>query len=237
MKTTNIKEKISTIVLCGGKGKRLYPLTKKIPKPLVKIRNKEILGYILEHLFSYKINDIILATGYKSQSFVKFKSKLKNKNKVKVFNTGNNNDIISRILKCEKICKEYVLICYGDTLVNLNIDRLINFFKKNEKKIAISSYNFRSQFGLMKITKSGNVISFMEKPNLGLYFNIGFFLLKRENFKFLRKFKSFQKFLESKNSQSVLRGYIHKGSHITVNTINELSLAEKKLNRMVKNER
>ena len=229
MNISNIKKDLSAIVLCGGKGKRLYPLTKKIPKPLIKIKNKEILSYILDHLFSYKIKDVILATGYKNKSFKSFHTKSKNRSKIKILDTGENDDIIKRILKCEEICKKYILICYGDTLVDLNIDKLIGFFNKNDKKITISSYNLKSQFGLMKVSKKGNVLSFSEKPNLGFYFNIGFFLMKKDNLKFLKPFKSFQNFLENKNSKLVLRSFIHKGSHITVNTISELSFANKRI--------
>ena len=232
MNISRFKNNLSTIILCGGKGKRLYPLTKDIPKPLIKIRNKEILRYILDHLFNFKINDVILATGYKHKSFQNFHSKMNLKSNIKILNTGKDNDIIKRILKCENICKDYVLICYGDTLVNLNIDKLIKFFLKNQNKITLSSYNFKSQFGLMKISKNGDVRSFMEKPDLGLYFNIGFFIMKKKNLKNLKSFKSFKSFLESKNSKSIFRAFIHKGNHITVNTLSELSNAKEKLNEI-----
>ena len=75
MNISKIKDNLSTIILCGGRGKRLYPLTKNIPKPLIKIKNKEILRYILDHLFNYKIKNVILATGYKHKSFLNFHSK------------------------------------------------------------------------------------------------------------------------------------------------------------------
>ena len=232
MNISKIKKNLSTIILCGGKGKRLYPLTKNIPKPLIKIKNKEILCYILDHLSNFKINDIILATGYKHKIFLNFHSKIKNKSNIKILNTGEDEDIIKRILKCEKICKDYILICYGDTLVDLDIDKLISFFLKNQNKITLSSYNFKSQFGLMKVAKNGDVKSFIEKPDLGLYFNIGFFIMKKEKLKTLKSFKSFKSFLENKTSKPIFRSFIHKGSHITVNTISELSIAKEKLNEM-----
>ena len=47
---SKFKENLTVIVLCGGKGKRLLPITKSVPKPLLKINKKEILHYILEHL-------------------------------------------------------------------------------------------------------------------------------------------------------------------------------------------
>ena len=45
----NIFKNLTVLILCGGKGERLKPITKTIPKPLVKIRNKEILSYIIDH--------------------------------------------------------------------------------------------------------------------------------------------------------------------------------------------
>ena len=81
----------------------------------------------------------------------------------------------------------------------------------------------------MKIGKNGKVLSFEEKPNLGFNFNIGFFLFKKEKIQFLKKFTSWQNFLENKNSRNFLRSYVHTGKHITVNTIHELEEAEKNL--------
>ena len=57
----------SVIILCGGKGMRLRPLTDKIPKPLVEINNAPILSYIIKHLQKYNFNKYIIATGYKSE--------------------------------------------------------------------------------------------------------------------------------------------------------------------------
>tara|TARA_Y200000002_G_scaffold115285_1_gene94363 strand:- start:1046 stop:1750 length:705 start_codon:yes stop_codon:yes gene_type:complete len=229
MKNKSFKNNLSVIILCGGMGKRLYPITKLKPKPLVKINKKEMLTYIIEHLKSYNLEDIVLATGYKHNSFIKFLKKNKDLKKVRAINTGKNSDILKRIIKSSKETKKYILVCYGDTLADVDIDSLIVFFKKNLDKIILSSYNLKSQFGLMKIGKKGKVLSFEEKPNLGLYFNIGFFLFKKERIQFFNKFNTWKNFLENSKSKIFLRSFIHKGKHITVNTIHELEEAEKNL--------
>ena len=227
MKHKSFKNNLSVIVLCGGMGKRLYPLTKLKPKPLVKIKNKEMLTYIIEHLKSYNLEDIVLATGYKHNSFRLFLKKNRNLKKIRAINSGKDSDILQRIIQSSKETKEYILVCYGDTLANVNIDTLISFFKENLDKIILSSFNLKSQFGLMKVGKNGKVLSFEEKPNLGFYFNIGFFLFKKEKIQFLKKFKTWKNFLESKKSRKSLKSFIHTGKHITVNTIHELEEAEK----------
>ena len=67
MKLKKFKNNLTAIILCGGRGERLKPITNKTPKPLLKVAGKEILGYILRHLKKYKINDILVLTGYKRE--------------------------------------------------------------------------------------------------------------------------------------------------------------------------
>ena len=71
-----IKNDLTTIILCGGKGERLFPLTKNLPKPLIKINGKEILSYILNNQVKYNLNDIILATDINNY-FKNFQKKIK----------------------------------------------------------------------------------------------------------------------------------------------------------------
>ena len=232
MKINFFKNNLTTIILCGGKGKRLFPLTKNLPKPLIKINGKEILSFILKNHQKYSLNDTILATGYKHNDFKKFKKKNNSKFQLRLVNSGVNNDIIKRIIKCEKFCKKYIMVCYGDTIVDINLDKLINFFLSNKNRIILSSYNLKSQFGLMKITKSGNVKSFEEKPNLNFFFNIGYFIFEKESLKKMKRFKSFKEFLENKNTLKKFKSFIHTGNHITVNTLNELNEAKKRLKKL-----
>ena len=72
----------TAVILCGGKGTRLGSLSKKIPKSLVKIQNKEILWYIINILKINKFNHFILPIGYKGKLIKNFiKKKFKNKSK------------------------------------------------------------------------------------------------------------------------------------------------------------
>ena len=65
--------------------------------------------------------------------------------------TGLNTDILQRIKKSEKYCKEYILICYGDTLVNLNINNLIKKHLLNKADLTLSVYNQKISFGVLII--------------------------------------------------------------------------------------
>ena len=76
-----IKKKTTVIILCGGKGERLRPLTFHTPKPLIRIDNRAILEHIISQFLKFNINDFILATGYKSNIFSNF---IKKKNNINI---------------------------------------------------------------------------------------------------------------------------------------------------------
>ena len=144
---SKIKNSLSVLILCGGEGQRLRPLTKKVPKPLIKIKNKAIIEYIINHFFKYKINNIIIATGYKHKLLKKFINKKYKNKKIRVLNTGLKAEIIKRIEKISNHLNENVILCYGDTLVDININKLIQFYLKDKNKFIVSSYQLKSSFG------------------------------------------------------------------------------------------
>ena len=105
---TDFKKNLTVLILCGGKGLRLRPLTKNTPKPLIKVNNKSILENIIRYFLKFKINDFIIATGYKHNVIYKFiKKKFKNLNIIKIY-TGLNSDIIERIYKSSEYSKKYL---------------------------------------------------------------------------------------------------------------------------------
>ena len=64
---TEFKKNLTVIILCGGQGQRLRPLTSEVPKPLVKIKNRAILEYIINHLLKFNVRNIVIASGYKNK--------------------------------------------------------------------------------------------------------------------------------------------------------------------------
>ena len=90
-KILEFKKNLTILILCGGKGLRLRPVTKDIPKPLVKIKSKSILENIINYFLKFKINDFIIATGYKHKMIDNFIKKKYKKLNIKSINTGVNS--------------------------------------------------------------------------------------------------------------------------------------------------
>ena len=128
MNITEFKNNLSVLILCGGKGLRLRPLTKDLPKPLVKINEKSILENIIQYFIKYKVTNFIIATGYKSKLIDKFFKNKFQKKKIKIVYTGLNSDIVTRLEKSTEYSKNFLLVCYGDTMIDINLNKYIKFY-------------------------------------------------------------------------------------------------------------
>ena len=195
-KILDFKKNLTILILCGGKGLRLRPVTKDTPNALIKIKNKSILENIIDYFLKFKIDDFIIATGYKHNIIDKFIKKKYKKINIKSVNTGLNSDIITRIKKTSKYSKKYLLVCYGDTLIDVDLNKYILFYLSNKKKITVASYQLESSFGIFDIKNQNQVVDFNEKPSLKIWFNVGYFIFNQNDFNIFTKFKKFKDFLK-----------------------------------------
>lgn len=135
MKSINAKKIRTAVILCGGKGTRLGSITKKIPKSLVKIKNKPIMWYILKILKINGFNQFILPVGYKGNLIEKYlrKKEFENYN-LKIVSTGDNTNIAKRIYRIKKYIKsENFLLLNGDAIFDLNLNKIYKDHIKNKK--------------------------------------------------------------------------------------------------------
>ncbi len=209
------------LILCGGKGKRLKPITDDIPKPLVKINNESLLSHQLKYLNEQGIDNFVVATGYKSELIENYLNEKFYDFNIEIYNSGEVG-IMNRIYDCLPSLNNNFLLCYGDTLANVNIKQLFKFHQKHNGDITVSSYQLRSQFGILKSNKKNLVLKFLEKPKLDAWINIGYFVMDK---KLISNENSFQEFISKLATEEKLYNYKHRGLHITVNTFKELEEA------------
>ena len=130
------------LILVGGKGSRLGKITKKIPKPLLKINKKPFLDYIIKFLLKFKIKKIILLTKFKYQKFNKiYDGKKFGKAKIKCIRekeylgtSGSLKNVIN------KLDKKFIL-CNGDTIFDINLFDFNKKLKKSDVGILACSSN------------------------------------------------------------------------------------------------
>jgi glucose-1-phosphate cytidylyltransferase len=230
------KEKLQDIkilILCGGKGERLSPLTDKIPKPLIPINQTPILTHLINYFEGHGFNRFVIAAGYRSKKIIEFFKENHNHLHIEIIESGDV-DIINRIQDAVLLISGDFIMCYGDTLADVDLKGMIQFQHSHQGLMTITVYPLQSSFGILDIESSGKVSSFLEKPILDKWINIGYFYFDRRCLDLFSKNQNFVAFLEQQIAEGEMYAFKHMGIHITVNTITELIEAEKNIHRFQK---
>lgn len=222
-----MKRIVGAVILCGGLGKRISEFTNKIPKPMIKIQNKPLIGYILKKVLSSKCSNIILPLGYKGEiikKYVKkeFKSHL---DRIEFFHTGKYTSVSNRI----KMIKEYLLeyesffLINGDTIFDADLNKMVNFHFSNKNILTLSYADTTTTWGSFFLDKNKNIKKFskndrieyikLQNLNLNGYRNSGISLI---NSKCLNRFN----FNVSDFEVSLFNKYIKKKSNIMLYNLN-----------------
>jgi len=222
---------MKVVILAGGKGSRLSELTKRIPKPMVKIGSKPIILRIMKHYYKYGFNDFIIATGYKGyiiKNYFRSKS-FKYRWNVRCINTGINTMTGGRLRKLKKFLGDVFLFTYGDGMHNVNLSSLVNFHEKKKNIATLTAVRPPARFGGVKLI--GNKVKFFrEKSSLDEgWINGGFFVFSKKIFKYL---KGNSTILESEPLEKIcklkkLGAFRHYGFWRCMDTIRDKEILDK----------
>ena len=128
---------MKAIILAGGRGKRLRPITDKIPKPLILIDNIPLIERSIKYLKKFGINEIIICSGYRSKQIETFLKKNKNFNckiefSVEKTPLGTGGAIRKAM---EKISDESFVVINGDVITNINLKNILSTMKNTPYSI------------------------------------------------------------------------------------------------------
>ncbi len=174
---------MKALILAGGLGKRLKPITDYVPKPLIPINNIPIIEWQIRYLKKFGIKDFVFCTGYKTEQIENY---LKTKNnfgcKIKFSKENSPLGTGGALKKAGKEVKEKsFFVMNGDLITNINLTKL------KSKLHSIAAIQLRTKFGIMKVSDN-KVVSFGEKKVIpDLWMNAGIYHLSRETKKDLPK--------------------------------------------------
>ena len=119
------------VIFCGGYGTRLFPITKKIPKPMVNINKKPFLFYLLQQCKANGINEVVLLCGYKFEVIKKFFGDGE-KIGIHIKYHFNSPDVqtFKRIYDAKHLLKKKFLLLYSDNYCSLNLHDMQSQFNK-----------------------------------------------------------------------------------------------------------
>ncbi|MBW2981164.1 glucose-1-phosphate cytidylyltransferase [Candidatus Woesearchaeota archaeon] len=219
---------MKTLVLCGGKGTRLRPVTEKIPKPMVCLKDKPIIDHIISYFIKYGFNEFVLAIGYKGDIIKNYFKKNKGKAKIELSDSGDCS-IMRRIINAKDVLGDRFIVIYGDTIADVDIKKLLKFHESKNGLVTITTSRMKSPFGIVESSEDGTINDFKEKPMLNHWINIGFMVFEQEALEFFNKSDDLISFLKKLIKEGKLYEYKHKGKHITINTHKEKEESEEKI--------
>lgn len=221
---------ITAVILCGGKGERLRPFTEHLPKPLVPLNGRPILQYLLEYLARSGVSRFVLCTGYKAECIDQFvRDQCDPGWDIRCVNSGDAG-MTERLKDAWPYVGDQALICYGDTLANVNLERLEQRHRQTGAIATMALHRPHSPFGVVKFDRKRRIESFIEKPRLPHWINIGFILCEKEpTAECLETAPNMVEFLSSLAASGKMFAYEHAGRHLTVNTEKERQQAENEI--------
>lgn len=177
------KEKTNKVILMvGGLGTRLRPLTDNTPKPMLKVGNKPILQTIVEKFAEYGYTNIIMCVNYKSHVIQDY------------FGDGKEFGVnIEYILEEQRMGTagalslltqkpiEPFFVMNGDLLTNVNFEHLHDFHLSNNSMgtMCVREYDFQVPYGVVNI-KNSKILSIEEKPTHKFFVSAGIYMLSPE---------------------------------------------------------
>tara|TARA_Y100001970_G_C14011704_1_gene738781 strand:+ start:248 stop:961 length:714 start_codon:yes stop_codon:yes gene_type:complete len=228
-----MKPSIPIIILCGGRGKRLGKLSRKIPKALVKVGNKSLLKLKLNFYRLSGIKKFFVCIGYKGDLI---KKHLSNYSNVVFSNSGERAGILKRIYDVLKKIKQPSIISYGDTLAKINLKKLYNFHVKSKAIITIVVSPVKNPFGIVEWDSREKVKQFVEKPTLNHF--IGYAVINPGIFKFINKKiinmsdgMGLVKAIQSLTKKRKVNVFKFDGLQFTVNSVKDLREANIRFNK------
>ena len=221
------------VLLAGGFGTRMSEYTKTIPKPMINIKGRPLLLYIMKHYAKYGYKYFYIALGYRGEIIKKFFNKKFFDWNINLIETGQNTMTGGRLKRLKKhIGKETFMMTYGDGLSDINLKKLLEFHKKNKKLVTLTAVRPQARFGVIKF--KGQLVSyFKEKSKLDEgWINGGFFVMEPEFLKFIEDDQTYleREPLEKATKQRQLVAFKHKGFWQCMDTKRDKDKLNKALN-------
>ena len=182
---------IDAVIMAGGRGQRLRPLTDSIPKPLLKVGDKAIMEHNLDRLVMFGIDDFWVSVNYLGEQIEQHFGSGKEKN-VNIEYVWESEPLgtIGAVSQIENFKHDYVLVTNSDILTNINYEQFFQEFIKQEADLAVMTipYQVTIPYAVLE-TNDGKVKGFKEKPTYTYYSNGGIYLMKREMLHYIPKHK------------------------------------------------
>ncbi len=171
---------IDAVLMAGGKGERLRPLTETTPKPLLKVGEKCIIDYNIQNLISYGVKNIFVTVNYLREQIEEHFVSPINDVKVNCVREPKYLGTIGSIKFVESFYNDTILVMNSDLFTNIDYENFYLHFKEHNADMSVAAvpYSVSVPFGIFDLS-GRNIKGLVEKPKYNYYANAGIYLIKK----------------------------------------------------------
>ena len=185
---------MKAVILAGGLGKRLRPLTNNKPKPMMPLGGKPILVHVINWVKKNGIKEIVLCVSYLHKTIEDyFGDGSKFGVKIEYAISGKPLATAGQLKTAQKFIDDTFVCVYGDSLFDFSLRNMIADHKKKKSFITMSLYEHKTsiQYGVIDTKNNGKVLSWNEKPEIKSKINMGCYVMEPSMLNFIPKGKKY----------------------------------------------
>ncbi|MFA4905585.1 MAG: nucleotidyltransferase family protein [Candidatus Margulisiibacteriota bacterium] len=192
-RSKNEKLEVAVVIMAGGKGSRLDPFTRILPKPLIPINDKPIIEIIMDRFSEYGVNEFYISVNHKSRMIKAYFEEINDKYSVHYIEEEKPLGTIGSLKSLEGQVKGPILVTNCDIIIESDYADIVNFHSENNNDITlvVSLRHYVIPYGVCEIENGGTLKTIKEKPEYELLVNTGMCLIKDEILKFIPNNKHF----------------------------------------------
>jgi len=174
---------LRAVIMAGGKGERLRPLTENTPKPMLPLGDKPIIEHNIDRLISFGIDTITISVRYLSDQIINYFGNGSSKGiTINYIEEDEPLGTIGCLSQIGKIDHEAILVLNSDVFTNINFEDFYLTFEDENADMAVASipYSVDIPYAIMELNDNC-ITSFKEKPKNTYYANAGIYLIKKES--------------------------------------------------------
>lgn len=171
---------VDAVLMAGGKGERLRPLTEKTPKPLLKVGDKSIIDHNIDRLISYGIEHISVTVNYLKEQLEDHFAEPRNNIQIKCVREPKFLGTIGSIQYVKEFFNDTVLVMNSDVFTNINFEDFYLHFKEHKAIMSVAAlpYTVSVPYGIFSL-EGRDIRGLIEKPTYNYYANAGIYLIDR----------------------------------------------------------
>lgn len=171
---------LDAVLMAGGKGERLRPLTEKTPKPLLRVGEKCIIDHNVDRLISYGINHINVTVNYLGEQLEEHYLEPRNGVQVQTYREPEFLGTIGSIKFVDTFYNDTVLVMNSDIFTNIDYEDFFLHFQMHDAEMSVAAvpYNLSIELGILTLDGC-NIKGLIEKPKYNYYANAGIYLIKK----------------------------------------------------------